>query len=60
MTPFYRRLPEVAGFGVEATVDKIGLGAVALTAAGIVAHAVGSAVRKKPAVSAEAPQEQEE
>jgi hydrogenase small subunit len=60
MTPFYRRLPEVAGFGVEATVDKIGLGAVAVTAAGIVAHAVGSAVRKKPAASAEAPQEQEE
>jgi hydrogenase small subunit len=52
MTPFYRRLPEVPGFGVEATVDKIGLGAVALTAAGVAAHAIGSAVRKKAAAPA--------
>ncbi len=47
MTPFYERLPEVPGFGVEATVDKIGLGLTAVTAAGVAAHAIGSAVRKK-------------
>jgi hydrogenase small subunit len=52
MTPFYRRLPEVPGFGVEATVDKIGLGAVALTATAVAAHAIGSSVRKKAAAPA--------
>jgi hydrogenase small subunit len=47
MTPFYRRLPDVPGFTVEATVDKIGLGLMAVTAAGVAAHAVGSAVRRR-------------
>ena len=47
LSPFYRRLPQVPGFGVEATADKIGLGLTALTAAGIAAHAVGSAVRSQ-------------
>ncbi len=56
MTPFYERLPEVPGFGVEATVDKIGLGLTAAAAVGVAAHAIGSAVRKK---AAEAPQEKE-
>jgi len=49
MSPFYRRLPEVPGFGIEATADKIGLGLVGVTAAGIAAHAIGSAVRAKAA-----------
>ncbi len=47
MSPFYRRLPKVAGFGVEATADKIGLALTGLTAVGIGAHAVGSVVRNK-------------
>ncbi len=49
MTPFYRRLPDVPGFSVESTVDKIGLGLTAVAAAGVAAHAIGSAVRKKAA-----------
>ena len=47
MTPFYRRLPEVPGFGVEVTADKVGLALTGLAAVGIGAHAVGSAIRNK-------------
>jgi hydrogenase small subunit len=47
MTPFYRRLPEVPGFAVETTVDRIGLGLTAAAAVGVAAHAIGSALRKK-------------
>lgn len=46
MTPFYRRLPQVPGFAVEATADKIGLGLAAVTAVGFAAHGVASAFRK--------------
>jgi hydrogenase small subunit len=48
MSPFYRRLPKVPGFGVESTADKVGLGLAAATAAGLVAHGVARAVRGKP------------
>lgn len=47
MTPFYRRLPQVPGFGVEATADKVGLGLAAATAVAFGAHGVASAFRKK-------------
>jgi hydrogenase small subunit len=47
MTPFYRRLPKVPGFGVESTADKVGLGLAAVTAAGLAAHGVVRAVRGK-------------
>ena len=47
MTPFYRRLPDVAGFGVEAQADQIGLGIVGGVAAVFAAHGVISAVRAK-------------
>lgn len=46
MTPFYRRLPQVPGFGIEATADKIGLGLAAATAVAFGAHGVASALRK--------------
>ena len=46
MTPFYKRLPNVPGFGVEATADKIGLGIAATTAVAFGAHGVVSALRK--------------
>jgi hydrogenase small subunit len=49
MTPFYRRLPEVPGFAVETTVDKIGVGLTAVAAAGMAAHAIGSAIRRRGA-----------
>ena len=46
MTPFYRRLPQVPGFGIEATADKIGLGLAAATAVAFGAHGVASAFRQ--------------
>jgi len=46
MSPFYRRLPNVPGFGVEANADQIGIGLAAATAAAFAAHGVVSAVRK--------------
>ncbi len=45
MTPFYRRLPKVPGFGIETTADKIGLGVAAAAAAGLAAHAITRAVK---------------
>lgn len=48
MTPFYRRLPNVPGFGVESTADKVGVGLAAVTAAGLAAHGIVRAVRGKP------------
>ncbi|MEJ2207723.1 MAG: hydrogenase small subunit [Anaerolineae bacterium] len=49
MTPFYRRLPEVAvsGTSIESSVDTLGLVLTGVTAAGIAIHAVGSMVRKR-------------
>jgi len=48
MSPFYRRLPKVPGFGIETTADKIGLGIAAATAAGVAAHGIIRAVKGKP------------
>jgi len=45
--PFYSRLPNVPGFGIEGTADKIGAGLAAATAAGIVLHGVGRAMSSK-------------
>jgi hydrogenase small subunit len=47
MTPFYKRLPNVPGFGVESTADKIGAGLAAATAAGVLIHGIGRAVSPK-------------
>ncbi len=47
MTPFYKRLPNVPGFGVEKTADKIGLGLAAATAAGVALHGIGRAISPK-------------
>ncbi|HKL25508.1 MAG TPA: hydrogenase small subunit [Desulfuromonadales bacterium] len=46
MSPFYRRLPKVPGFGIEDTADKIGIGLAAATAAAFAVHGVASAFRK--------------
>lgn len=46
MGPMYRRLPDVPGFGVEATADKIGLGLVAGAAAAFAVHGALNALRK--------------
>ena len=47
LSPFYRRLPEVPGFGVEVTADKVGLALTGATAVGIGVHAVASTVRNR-------------
>jgi len=47
MSPFYKRLPEVPGFGVESTADKVGAGLAAATAAGLVLHGIGRAIMPK-------------
>ena len=54
MTPFYGRLPNVAGFGVERYADTIGAALAVGAAAGVAAHAVATGVhqirqRKAPA-----------
>ena len=46
MGPLYRRLPNIHGFGVEATADTIGLGLVAGAAAAFAVHGAMSALRK--------------
>ncbi|MBE0651370.1 MAG: hydrogenase small subunit [Bacteroidales bacterium] len=45
--PFYRRLPEVAGFGIESTADKIGLILGVGAGVGMAAHAISTNVRKR-------------
>lgn len=45
MTPFYRRLPNVAGFEVGEWIDPIGLGLAGLVAAAAAVHGVGEVVR---------------
>lgn len=47
MTPFYKRLPNVPGFGIEKTADKIGAGLAAATAAGIALHGIGRMISPK-------------
>lgn len=54
MTPFYRTLPSVPGFGVENTAEKIGIGVIAGVAGLTAVHAVGSAVRQRQAKAAAA------
>jgi hydrogenase small subunit len=46
MTPLYRRLPNVPGFGIENSADRIGLGVATGTALAFGAHGVVSALRK--------------
>lgn len=49
MTPFYERLPDVAGFGVERTVDTVGLALAVGATAGVAAHAVATGVQRSRA-----------
>lgn len=45
MSPFYKPLPKVAGFGVDVSAEDIGWGLVGAVAGLTVAHGVGSAMR---------------
>lgn len=44
MTPFYGRLPDVGGFGIESRVDLIGASLAAGAVAGVAAHAIATGV----------------
>jgi hydrogenase small subunit len=46
MSPFYDRLPDVGGFGVEQRVDLIGAALAAGAAAGVGAHALATGVHQ--------------
>jgi hydrogenase small subunit len=46
MTPFYDRLPDVGGFGVERTVDILGASLALGATAGVAAHAVATGVHQ--------------
>ena len=46
MTPFYGRMPDVAGFGIEGRVDRIGAMLAVGVTAGIAAHATATAVQR--------------
>jgi hydrogenase small subunit len=59
-TPFYERLPQVAGFGVEARADKVGATLLGLTGAGIAAHATYTYFLKRGQEKGEKLAEQEE
>lgn len=50
--PFYDRLPDVPGFGIESTADTVGLALGVGTAAGIAAHAVVTNIRKRDEINA--------
>lgn len=46
MSPMYKRLPNVPGFGIEHTADKIGLGLLAGAGAAFAVHGALNALRK--------------
>jgi hydrogenase small subunit len=46
MTPFYERLPDVAGFGVERNADLIGAALAVGAAAGVGAHAIATGIHR--------------
>jgi hydrogenase small subunit len=54
MSPFYRQMPDLLGFGVERTADVVGLSLAVGATAGVAAHAVGTAVRRARSRSTEA------
>lgn len=45
-SPFYQRMPDTHGFGIEATADQIGMALGVATVAGVTAHAVYTNFRK--------------
>jgi hydrogenase small subunit len=51
--PFYQHLPGVAGFGIETTADKIGLGLGIATAVGMAGHAIVTNIRKNKEIKNE-------
>jgi hydrogenase small subunit len=46
-SPFYERLPNVPGFGVDVSAGKIGVGVTAAVAGATVVHGIASAIRDR-------------
>jgi hydrogenase small subunit len=61
MSPFYTRLPDIAGFGVEQRVDLLGAALALGALGGVTAHAVATGVQQRrarrelPVVAGDAP-----
>ncbi|MDR2146100.1 MAG: hydrogenase small subunit [Tannerella sp.] len=51
--PFYKRLPDIHAFGIEATADDIGLVVGAAAVVGATAHAIATNIRKKKLIENE-------
>jgi hydrogenase small subunit len=56
MSPFYKPLPKVPGFGADVTAEKIGWGLVGAVGALTAAHGIGSVIRAKLSKNDEGPQ----
>jgi len=54
MSPFYKRLPSVPGFGADVTAGNIGAAFLGAVAGATALHAVGSAVRRRVRAGADA------
>jgi len=52
--PFYQRLSNLPGFGIESTADKIGAAVLGAAAVGAAAHAVMTNLRKRHAIGEQA------
>lgn len=52
--PFYQRLPNFPGFGIESTADKVGMAALGVAAAGAAGHAVMTNFRKRKGIGEQA------
>lgn len=46
MAPFYQRLPDVAGYAVESTADRVGIGLAAVALAGVAVHAAATGLHQ--------------
>ncbi|RPJ30275.1 MAG: [Ni/Fe] hydrogenase small subunit, partial [Verrucomicrobiaceae bacterium] len=52
--PFYQRLPNFPGFGIESTADTVGIAVLGAAAAGAVGHAVMTNFRKRKDIGEQA------
>lgn len=48
--PFYQRLPEFPGIGIESTADTVGATAAVATLAGVALHGITSSIRKRKVI----------
>jgi len=58
--PFYQRLPNLTGFGIEANADKVGMVVAGAAVAGAAAHAVMTNFRKRHEIGEQVGEDAEE